>query len=195
MTIKLNSIARWRPAQEKVLTFEGHGARRIRLHVNSPGTTLAWLVHDKGELQFLARVDGFQTIEFHAEGNVSISLDGNDVWWSCAETEPTHVEIVDPHIFTKIANRRHRNPELEEIEYRMMMNMERRLASQQAEFEEALARRRKEIADGPPANEVKTNAPGAAANAGSGEVSPQEPTAAEPSASASGEDGGEQSSG
>ena len=179
-TIKLNSIDRWKPADGNLLSFEGVGARRIRLHVNSPGVALAWLVHGEGDLQFLGRVEGFQTIEFYAAGNINVSLDGSDVWWSCAEVEPTYVEVIDPVIFTKIANRRHRNPELEEMMFRMQQNMERRLAQQATEIEAALERRRREETDGRPAEIIQTVAPGAAANAGGDEVPDPEPVAPQP---------------
>lgn len=195
MTIKLNSLSRWRPAGPDALVFEGVGARRVRLHVNSPGVTLAWLLDgDGGVRQFLARVDGYEVIEFYAEGTVRVGLEGADAWWMCAEVEPTHVEIIDPVIFTKIANRRHRNPELEEMMFRMQMNMERRLAQQAGEIEAAFERRRKEI-DERPAETVKTDAPGAAANAGGGTVPAPEPGPSKPGEAPGGEDGGEQSGG
>lgn len=189
MTIKLNSVDRWHPAREKVLTFEGDGARRIRLHVNSPGLTLAWLVQAEGEVQFLARAEGYEIIEFHAEDTVKVNLDGNDVWWMCAEVEPTFVEVIDPVIFTKIANRRHRNPELEEIMFRMEQNMQRRLEQQAGEIEAAFERRRMEEVNGRPAETVVTNAPGAAANAGGGTVPEAEPIAPEPGETTGGENG------
>lgn len=169
-TIKLNSVERWNAAAGQQLVFEGEGARRIRLHVNSPDIARVWLVHGEGDVQFLARVEGYQVVEFYADSNVTLNIDGDDVWWRCAETEPTFVEVVDPVIFTKIANRRHRNPELEAIMYRMQENMDRRLAMQSAEFEAALERRRQEEVNGRPAEIVVTAAPGAAANAGGGEV-------------------------
>lgn len=187
-TIKLNSLDRWKPAAGKLLVFEGRGARRIRLHVNSPGVTLAWLVQDEGDLQFLARVDGFQTLEFYAEGNVKVNLDGGDVWWMCAESEPTFIEVADPIIFTKLADRRHRNPELEEVMYRMQLNVERRLAQQADEFAAAFERRRKEIQ-----NEV--NDAGAAASASGAPEAEQEPEPAEPGQEAGGGAGGEQPGG
>ena len=194
-TIKLNAVDRWQRADGNLLTFEGGGARRIRLNINSPGVALAWLVHRERELQFLGRIEGFQTIEFYAAGTVNVSLDGNDVWWSCSEVEPTYVEVIDPVIFTKIANRRHRNPELEEMMFRMNQNMERRLAQQANEIEAAFERRRKEETHGRAAETVRTVAPGAAANAGSGALPDAEPVAAEPVESAGTGDGGEQPGG
>lgn len=191
-TIKLNAIDRWKRADGNLLTFEGVGARRIRLHLNSPGVALAWLVHDEGDPQFLGRVEGYQTIEFYAAGSVKIGIEGSDVWWSCAEVEPTFVEVIDPVIFTRIANRRHRNPELEEMMFRMQQNMERRLAQQAGEIEAAFERRRREEEHGRPAEIVQTVAPGAAANAGGTEVRPPEPVASQPGESAGGAGGGEQ---
>lgn len=190
-TIKLNSVDRWLPAAGQQLTFEGDGARRIRLHVNSPDVARVWLVLDGDELQFIARVEGYQVVEFYADGDVRVSIDGNDVWWRCAETEPTFVEVVDPVIFTKIANRRHRNPELEAIMYRMQENVERRLAQQAAEFEAALERRRREEVNGRGTETVVTAAPGAAANVGGNEVPIEGVSASGQVAEPGGEDDGE----
>lgn len=184
MTIKLNTLARWHdlPAGQQIwFGQEGEPARLVRLHVNLSHPTVFNIEDAYGPRLLCAVPAGVETIEFSAEGRFSVFPDANsgEVQFQTAELEPAFAEIADPKIFTKIANRRHRNPELEEIMYRMNLNMERRLADQAEQFEAALERRRNEEANGRPAETVVTNAPGAAANAGGAEVRPQN-AAAEP---------------
>lgn len=201
MTIKLNSLDRWALLpSEKSLVLSGKpggGERRVRISFNVAEFTRAYVATPDGEERLLAVLrPGLETVEFIAPGVLHVRTDAEaeaEVWVCTAETEPTYVEIIDPVIFTRIANRRHRNPELEEMMYRMQMNMERRLAQQAGEIEAALERRRKEEEHGRPAEIVKTGAPGAAARSGGAEVRAQEPVASEPGEAAGGADGGEQS--
>lgn len=182
MTIKLNSLDRWKllGGNQLVLAGDELGTeRRVRLHVNSAEEHALYVTDVDGEQRLLTVVPaGLETVEFWASGRLGIVSDapeGAEIWYQTAETEPTHVEVRDPVIFTKIANRRHRNPELEEIMYRMQANMDRRLAQQSEEFEAALERRRLEEVNGRQPETIETKAPGAAANAGSGAVSASEP--------------------
>lgn len=197
MTIKLNSLARWRLYRGEAFTLHGRdGERRIRLHVNCERETAFYRVHGDDE-QLLAVVPaGVETIEFSAGGDVSIIAlprDDGQVWYQTADVEPTYSTVVDPVIFTKIANRRHRNPELEEMMYRMQLNVERRLAAQAEEFEAALERRRQEEEHGRPTETLVSDAPGTAAGSGVEEVRASEPAAPEPGETSGGSDGGGQS--
>lgn len=196
MTIKLNSLDRWKelpPGQS--INFD-HGVegqeRRIRLHLNLADQT-AFYVENKDGPRFLCVAGpGLETVEFSAFGKIAVMAEdaSDSVHYQTAEDEPTFAVVVDPVIFTKIANRRHRNPELEEMMFRMNQNMERRLAQQAGEIEAAFARRQKEATDGRPAERVETVAPGAAANAGATQVPAQEPIPSEPVADPASEDDG-----
>ncbi len=199
MTIKLGSLSRWKPFGASALVLAGreYGERRIRLNLNCEYETALYRVFDGVEDQQLVAVApaGVTTVEFTAEGNIGlivVAKDGAQVWYQTADDEPTYVEVVDPVIFTKIANRRHRNPELEEMMYRMQANVERRLAAQASEFEAALERRRQEEENGRPAEIVKSNAPGANTGPVGGEVPQPEPVAPQPGEAPGSADGGGQ---
>lgn len=170
--MKLNSIARWSELPpEASVVFEGRKARRIRLHVNSPGLARFWLIED-GKERFLGAVERCDVIEFVASGDVEIATKDSDVWYYCAEHEPTHTKILDPKIFTRIAERRTRNPELELMMHQMQVNLERRLAAQNFEFnsrmEAALAAREAR-------NEPVSEAPGTVAKRPEQEVDKPDP--------------------
>lgn len=141
MTIKLDSLSRWAALpQGDVLTLAGTVAeRRIRLQVNSPGAARLFVVNADGEEVFLAAPVGRETVEFSAGGDVRITTADDDVFVYTAELEPTSAVIPDPVVFTKIAQRRARNPEMEQMMFLMNQNMDRRLAAQAAEHAEMMA--------------------------------------------------------
>lgn len=202
MTIKLGSLARWKMFPLDALNLPGRdgGERRIRLNINAESEIALYRVFRALDDQQLVAVlaPGFHTVEFMAAGTVSLiaaKQDGAQVWYQTADDEPTYVEVVDPVIFTRIANRRHRNPELEEMMYRMQLNVERRLAAQAEELEQALSRRRAEEEHGRPAEKIVTNAPGSAAAAGGEEVRAPEPVAPESGEAPGGAGGGGQPGG
>lgn len=151
MTIKLGSLSRWRPYMGDAVVLGGteHRERRIRLHFNCESDAAIYRVWpDNDEQQLIAVVPaGLETVEFQAGGEVrfiAVPVGGTEVWYQTADIEPTYAEVNDPEIFTKLATRRHRNPELEEMMYRMQLNMERRFADQAGEFEAAIQRNREE---------------------------------------------------
>lgn len=203
MTIKLNSLSRWSVLKNTdAIMFAGSDVaeRRVRINFNLEGVT-AFYIEQGGEERFLVTLQpGLETVEFNAAGSFAVFAEAGSaaVHYQSADLEPTFAEIVDPVIFTRIANRRHRNPELEEIMYRMQANMERRLAQQAGELEAAFERRRMEVENGRSSEIVRSDAPGAAASAGGGEVpaqgasgeksgeAPASPSAGEPAGGASG---------
>ncbi len=111
--------------------------------------------------------------------------EGEVLFWA-ADYEPAFVEVLDPEIFTKIAQRQTRNPELEEIMYRAQLNMERRFAAQEEEIE-AMRRRSLELEN--VVNAVKAKPAGTDTK----EVSVQKPASEVVSDDTGGEDDSEQS--
>lgn len=198
MTVKLHSLSRWLPLnQGEAIVFNkssGTGERRVRLHLNMARQTTFFVEDGDGARLLTTTGPGLETIEFSAAGKVAVFAEDGaaEVHYQTSEYEPTHVRVVDPVIFTKIANRRHRNPELEEMMFRMNQNIERRLYQQSLELEAAFERRRKEEENGRPAEVIETNAPGAVANAGGSEVQPQEPPSPASGEAAGSEGSGEQ---
>lgn len=167
MTVRLHSLDRWKTLERgQAIMFEkpsNNAERRIRLHLNLAGQTTFYVETEEGPRFLAVAGPGQETVEFAVAGTVAVMADeaAGEVQYQTAEGEPTFAVVVDPVIFTRIATRRHRNPELEEMMYRMEMNMQRRLAQQAGEIEAALARRVREETHGRPAEIVETNAPGA----------------------------------
>lgn len=184
MALKLNSLARWSvlmPGEGIIFNGSDDGERRVRVNFNCERPTVLYIVIMNVERFLVALPAGLETVEFNVRGNFRIVADkeAGEVHFQSADLEPTFSENVDPVIFTRIANRRHRNPELEEIMWRMQANMERRLAQQADEIESAFERRRKEFEDA------------RAAEAANNQGSPAQAAGAEvPAQGAAGEGGG-----
>lgn len=199
MVLKLNSLSRWSelPAN-KAIVFAGSdvGERTVRLNLNLEGVTSFFIGIDDEERFLVTMEPGVDTVEFSATGTFRVYAEEGSgaVLYQSADLEPTFSEVVDPVIFTKIANRRHRNPELEEMMFRMNQNLERRLAQQADEFEAAFERRRMEEENGRPAETVLSNAPGAVAVAGGAAVPAQGAAGEEPIETAPAPNGSEQQS-
>jgi len=134
--IKLDSLDRWMHLKKgEVLTLAGNAPRRIRLQVNSPKRSSLFIVNGDGELAFLAAPDGRDVVEFAAGGDVRLTTDDDDVYVYTAENEPTYTIIPDAVIFTKIAERSARNPDLEHMMYLQQVNLDRRLAALQGDIQ------------------------------------------------------------
>ncbi|AYM14604.1 hypothetical protein G6L58_25040 [Agrobacterium tumefaciens] len=189
MVVKLNSLSRWLSLDNtKAILFSGNedAERLLRIQFNLENVTTFYIGRDEMDADLLCTIGpGQETVEFYAQGDfyVFAEKDAGMVKYQSADLEPTFSEVVDPVIFTKIANRRHRNPEMEEMMYRAQLNMERRFASLAGEFEAALERRRAEEENGRSTETVISNAPGAASGAG-GEQVPAQGAAGEKSGEA-----------
>lgn len=200
MVVKLNSLSRWSVlAPDTAVVFSGSDVaeRRVRIDFNLEGVT-SFFIDLGGSERFLCTLpEGQETVEFSASGTFRIYAEEGSgvVHYVSADLEPTFSEVVDPVIFTKIANRRHRNPELEEMMFRMNQNLERRLAQQAGEIEAAFERRRLEETNGRSTETVVSNAPGAVAGSGGTQVPAQGATGEEPGETAPSSNAGEQQGG
>lgn len=175
MTVKLNSLIRWSVLDAKdAIVFEGTGAaeRRIRIDFNLEAVTAFYIGDEDGE-KFLCTIGpGLETVEFNVAGAFKIYAETGSgaVHYLCSGQEPTSVEIPDPVIFTRIAQRRTRNPEMEEMMHRMQLNMERRFAAQADELAAVYANAMQEVKNVRP---VETNNAGTPSPVGGSEVSAQ----------------------
>lgn len=165
MTVKLNSLSRWSLLQQNhSINFESdtETERLVRLQLNLEAVTSFYIEDERGANFLCTMSQGVDTLEFYAGGSFRVFAEEGSavVLYQSADLEPTFSEVIDPVIFTKIANRRHRNPELEEILYRSQMNLERRLEQQASEMDAAFARRIQEMENGRSKETVRSNAPG-----------------------------------
>lgn len=134
-------------SSKKALEFSSKRPRVVRLEVNSPGESFLYVTMlGEDEDHFLARVVGRDTVEFYSSGAFTLSVEeGECNVYTVDGSDVSHVNLA-PKVFTRLAERRKRNPELEYIAHTMQINLERRLAKQanelRAEFERREASRR-----------------------------------------------------
>lgn len=116
--------------------FLSERKRTVRVTVNAPHKTVLSIVPmgDGGSIEddvepiYLATVEGLETVEFTAEGPFGLSADG-DIYFKTPDGDHIHVVIPGAETFTRIAERRARNPELERLQQMLMANQERRMSA------------------------------------------------------------------
>lgn len=135
------NLESWNTLEEgKALKFEGNRPRRVNLAVNAPGETLLYVDYGTGPT-FLARVIGRDDLEFAVPGAFTLFADETSCRVFSVDGDNPAVVVPEAVTFTKIAERRPRNPELEQMQYLMMQNMEKRLAQQRVELDAIFAAR------------------------------------------------------
>ena len=125
------------------LRFAGNRPRQVRLEVNAPQETRLYVEDDDdtGVCNFLALVKGRDTIEWSASGAFILRADGGDVSIYTADGADISLELEAPVSFTKIVERRKRNPELEQVLAVLNRTMEERIAQATREIERRQASR------------------------------------------------------
>lgn len=118
-------------------------ARKIVLQVNAPQETVLTIsLEDLGSPEkFLALVKGRDTLEFYVPGNVNIRVDGDCYFTGTEMGEPAYEVDDDPEIFTRVAVRKQRNPELEALMHKQTLNFQRMLNQQLDERDKLYAAR------------------------------------------------------
>lgn len=144
MTIKFDNLDKWAslPVGSFLQLPGGEKPRRLRVEVNCPLPTRIDVVeHGRdAKLTHLAVVQGRETIQFVATDLVELVFTSEDeVWYFTSDGDQIAVEIPEATSFTKIASRRARNPELEMLMFKQQQNIERRMASMQADFDARIA--------------------------------------------------------
>lgn len=139
---RLHNINKWRHLVEgNAYSFANTRKRNVRLEVNAPLEVCLTVIDDQGESFFLALVKGRDTVEFVSTGKIAIAVEGGDIWLYTEDSDDISSVVIDPVKFTRIAERRQRNPELEFIAAQMNRNMQRNLEKQAFEIEQRFARR------------------------------------------------------
>jgi len=135
--LRINNLDKWTCLESgKVLDLPSHSseARKIRIEFNTDQPTRLDVVVG-GKPTFLGVVLGLEVVEFTAGGNVQIAPQGDgDVWFFTNDGDVPSYTIADPDIFTKVAQRKTRNRELERMMWKMEENMRRRLEKQADEI-------------------------------------------------------------
>lgn len=139
---KINNFKHWKQLLEGTrIEFTNPKPRQIRLDVNAPNACCLYVLNGDGEAFFLARVEGRDVLDFHCDGPFALTVEGGEVnLYSIDGDDPSQI-IEDPVIFTKIMERRRRNPELEQMMHKMQRNLERKLEAQADEVRRLLSYR------------------------------------------------------
>lgn len=130
----------------KSIGFPSHRPRVVRLETNSRDEVALYLATDDDEIRFLALVKGRETVEFVSPGKFALLCEGGSVNLYTADGDDISFVNLAPVIFTKIAERRKRSPELEYIAAMMQANLNRRMEQQRNELEALFERRERERA-------------------------------------------------
>lgn len=147
---RLFNLNKWVELEEGAgVSFPSTKPRLVRLEVNAPGVSFLYVSQDqdpydqaeKPEPVFLARVEGRDTLEWHTSGGFSLIAEGGPCNVYTVDGDDVSFVNLSPTVFTRIAERRKRSPELEYIAAMMQRNMERRLDQQAAELRTLFERR------------------------------------------------------
>lgn len=154
--LRMFNLRKWTELSDGgALSFHSTRARLVKLELNSPGPVKLHIrypdgVYARDEVAndgsvveviapgtdyFLGKIDGRETLETWVDGQFDLFVEGGTCFVFTADGDDVHAVVLDPVIFTRIAERRARNPELEAIERRMYLNQERRLAAQMEDME------------------------------------------------------------
>lgn len=139
---RIFNLRDWKTLREgQVMEFPGDRPRKVRLEVNAPGHSALYVVYG-GEPVFLANVFGRDTIEFDSEGEFGLAVEGDGAgcFIFTADGDRIHTLVDEPVIFTKIAERRRRDPVIEMMRYEMRRNMEMMQQQQRAEIDALIAK-------------------------------------------------------
>lgn len=161
MVVRIHNVSKWailRPGD--MLELKGAEARKVRVELNSPAPTRLDLVIDD-KATFLTVFEGHQVVEFTAPPeSYLVATSEDEVWFFTNDGDEVATARPEAVSFTKIANRRARNPELERMMFKMEQNMNRRLDALAAEQAAALAAREAAIPHDPETGEIEDDQDG-----------------------------------
>lgn len=123
----LKELTRWVEVTDKGIKFPHDEPRKIRLEVLAEKEESLYVKDGKDEPFYIGTFHGYDVVQFNVRGPCSIQATGAGVKVFTPEFQSHVIEIPDAVSFTRMVERRVRNPELERIELKMRQNMEHRL--------------------------------------------------------------------
>lgn len=142
MTIQMMDLRKWQAlAEGEVARFHKENARTVRIDVNTTHPVLLYVAQQNEDAEFLCKVDGRDRVEFSVDGPFDLTADGGELRFYTVDGADFTMEKVDHDSFTRIVQRRERNPEIEHMMYLMHQNTEKRIASTIHELEASYERR------------------------------------------------------
>lgn len=134
---------------DKIAPFTSDRPRTVRITFNAPQRTVINVIpldpdgsmpEDRDPL-FLAVVEGLEEVEFYAMGSFALACEADRVWFRTVDGAEVAAVVPDAETFTRIHERRVRNPEIEALQHVMQQSFERRMAPMLREAEALRAER------------------------------------------------------
>lgn len=163
MAQKIFNLDKWTLVEEgAAIHFTKRNPRNVAIDVNSPGDVHYYVLIDQDVIEMLpkhveevkaqrASVDeragtqqyflgvakGRDRFEFAVQGEFRLYVENGPTYITSSDGEFTHTVVPEEEkkIFTKVANRRARNPQLEMMEYTMKLNQQRFMEAMTAEMD------------------------------------------------------------
>lgn len=132
--IKIRKFNEWVALKEgDGLKLPSDKMRTVRLELNAPGETNLAVKQD-GKWTYLCTFQGNEILELGWSGDLELKADG-PIWYYTPERDKRHITVENPVVFTRILNRRKRNPEMEALMYKLQENMQSRMDAQIQEID------------------------------------------------------------
>jgi hypothetical protein len=128
---KLGNLDKW-PLVKNGEGIEFSVERRVRLEVLSPVGTDWYFMEGKKKGQYFTTTSGREVLEFVAVEGMRV-MPTKHVRYYSSENEHIHVDETGNPVFTRIANRQARNPEMEMVAAIAAENATRRMQQMYAE--------------------------------------------------------------
>lgn len=123
----LKELTRWVEVTDKGVRFPNEVPRKIRLEVLAEKEESLYIKDGKDKPFYIGTFHGYDVVQFNVQSDCSLQATGAGVKVFTTEFQSEVIELPDAVSFTRLVQRRVRNPELEMIEHKMRQNMERRL--------------------------------------------------------------------
>lgn len=123
----LREITRYVELTDKGIQFPEESGRSIRLDVLAEKPVSLYLKVGKDTPAFIGHFHGYDVVKFTVDGPCFLQADGPGCKIFTTEFQSEVIDLPDAVSFTRVIERKVRNPELERIELKMRENMERRL--------------------------------------------------------------------
>lgn len=140
MVVRLFNLDKWNTLSPgQCIALAGEKPRTIRISFNTAEPARVDCLID-GERFLLGTVDGLETFEFFAGGNLIVAVDTDaDVFWFTEDGAIHAIENPEAVSFTELTMRRERNREAELVMHKMEQNMSRRMAQVERAISQKLA--------------------------------------------------------
>lgn len=141
----LKELSRWVRLTDKGIKFPVKEPRKIRLEVLAENPVKLYVEDGKAKPVYIGSFEGYDVVQFNVTGDARLQADGAGALVWTGEFQDQIIEIPEAVSFTRMMTRRQRNPELEALQHRMQMNMERRLAQVQRDVTLQVAEERRAL--------------------------------------------------